>query len=146
WKPLMQTPTDLFARHQQELAEHAAQGERARISNVQRFTAMWLSLGQDCIRAAGSQHRPEIDEALGLATHRWSRLLDMEAQVQRDEQQLAARGKKRPPAHDEELLPDRTIAQRDAAYLDETKHRKAALAELKEQAKRERKELEALRR
>ena len=142
----MQTPLDLIARHQQEMAEQAVQGERARISNVQRFTAMWLSLGQDCIRAAGSQHRPEIDEALGLATHRWGRLLDMEQQVIREEQTLAARGKTRPVQQGDEMLPDRTIAQRDAAYLDETKHRKAALAELKEQAKRERKELEALRR
>jgi hypothetical protein len=139
----MQTPIDLVARHQQELAEQATQGERARVANVQRFTQMWLTLGADCIRAAGSGHQDELTEALGLATHRWSRLLDMEAQVQRDEQQLATRGKKRPPAHDEQLLPDRTVAQRDRAYLDETAHRRAALSELKAQAKHERADLES---
>jgi hypothetical protein len=99
----MQAPTDLFARHQQELAEQAAQGERARVANVQRFVQMWLTLGQDCIRAAGSQHRPEIDEALGLATHRWGRLLDMKQQVIREEQQLVARG-----AHSSPPLKPRT--------------------------------------
>jgi hypothetical protein len=137
---------DQFVARQREMEEQQREFERARVRNVQRFTQMWLSLGPDCIRAAGSGHQPEIAEALGLATHRWGRLLDMEQQVIREEQTLAARGKTRPVQQGDEMLPDRTIAQRDAAYLDETKHRKAALAELKEQAKRERKELEALRR
>jgi hypothetical protein len=50
-----------------------------------------------------------------------------------------------PAQRGDDVLPDRTLAQRDAAYLDETKHRQAELAGLKEQAQRERKELEALR-
>jgi len=139
----MMTQDAYEARHR-ELAEQAAAGERARVANVQRFTQMWLTLGQDCIRAAGSGHRAEIDEALGLATNRWGRLLDAEAQAQREEAALASRPKTRPPERTDEQLPDRTIAQRDAAWQDETKHKRVALADLKEQAKRERKELESL--
>ncbi len=139
----MQTPIDLFARHQQELAEQAAAGERARIANVQRFTQMWLMLGQDCIPAASSGHRPEIDEALGLATHRWGRLLDMEAQVQRDGQQLAARPKTRPAQFDDDKLPDRTLEQRNKDYAAETAGMEAALEELRDLAKSERRELES---
>jgi hypothetical protein len=137
---------DQYAQNAAPAAGASCGSRTCRVANVQRFVQMWLTLGQDCIPAAGSGHRPEIDEALGLATHRWGRLLDMEAQIIREEQTLAARGKTLPTQPGDEMLPDRTISQRDAAYLDETKHRKAALAELKEQAKREREELEALRR
>jgi hypothetical protein len=42
------------------------------------------------------------------------------------------------------VLPDRTLEQRNVAWQDETKHKRAALAELKEQAKSDRKALEAL--
>jgi hypothetical protein len=136
----MQTPL------RQEMAEDASQDERARIANVQRFVAMFLSLGSDVVKIAGTAHDSELAEAKGLAAGRWYRQLDLEQQVLRDEEQLAARPKTRPAQKGDDMLPDRTIAQRDAAYLDETNHRKAALAELKEQAKRERKELEALRR
>jgi hypothetical protein len=41
------------------------------------------------------------------------------------------------------VLPDRTIDQRNADWQVETKNRRAGLADLKEQAKRERKELES---
>jgi hypothetical protein len=139
----MQTDWRQEAVAQQRKMEEAAAADRARVANAQRLMQMWLSLGPDVLIAAGSQHRPEIDEALGLATWRWSRLHDLESQCLREEQILATRGKKRPPAHDEELLPDRTVAQRDAAYLDETKHRKAALGDLKAEAKKERAELES---
>jgi hypothetical protein len=139
----MQAPQELFERHRQELAEQAAAGERARVANVRRFCEMWMTLGQDCIRAASSQHRPEIDEALGLATHRWGRLLDMEAQVQRDEQVLAARPKTRPAQPGDEALPDRTLDQRNADWQVETKNRRAGLAELRKLAEKERRELES---
>jgi hypothetical protein len=78
--------------------------------------------------------------------HRWNRLVDLEAQVVREEGILAARPKIRPAQPGDEVLPDRMLKQRNAAWQDETKHKRGALAELKEQAKRERKELEALRR
>jgi hypothetical protein len=132
------------AARQRAMAEEAAAGERAYRQNVEIFTRMWLTLGSDVIKVAdGSRHDQALAEAKSLAASRWNQLLSIEQQIVREEQILATRGKKRPPAHDEELLPDRTVAQRDAAYLDETKHRQAALADLKEQAKRERRELES---
>jgi hypothetical protein len=67
----------------------------------------------------------------------------MEEQIVREEQQLAARPKTRPAQQGDDLLPDRTIAQRDADWQVETKNRRAGLEDLKEQAKRERKELES---
>jgi hypothetical protein len=139
----MQAPTDLFARHQQELAEQAAQGERARVANIQRFTQMWLTLGQDCIPAAGSQHQAEVAEALGIATSRWSRLLDMEQQVIREEQQLSSRPKNRPAERTDETLPDRTIEKRNADWQEQTKHMRAAHEELRKLAETERKELDS---
>ena len=140
---MMFTPIDLVERHQREMAEQAAAGERARVANVQRFVEMWLTLGVDCIRAAGSGHQPEIAEALGLATNRWGRLLDVEAQVQREDQQLASRPKKRPTQPGDDALPDRTIEKQDRAWEDETKSRRNGLGVLKDQAKAERKELES---
>jgi hypothetical protein len=82
---------DAYAARQREMEEQARAAEEGRRKNVALFERMWLTLGADCIRAAGSQHQVEVTEALGIATSRWSRLLDMEGQVQREEQQLAAR-------------------------------------------------------
>jgi hypothetical protein len=139
----MQAPTDLFARHQQELAEQAAQGERARVANIQRFTQMWLTLGPDCITAASSSHQAELAEALGIATSRWSRLHDMEQQVIREEQQLASRPKNRPAELTDDTLPDRTLEKRNADWQEQTKHMRAAHAELRKLAEKERRELES---
>jgi hypothetical protein len=135
----MQTDWLIEQKKQQEF-------ELIRKRNVETFLRMWLSLGRDCITAAGSQHQVEVAEALGIATNRWGRLLDMEQQVIREEQQLAARPKTRPTQVGDETLPDRTIEKRNADWQEETKHRRAAFADMKEQAKRERKELESLRR
>jgi hypothetical protein len=126
-----------------EMQEQAAAGERARVANVQRFTQMWLTLGQDCITAAGSGHRPEIDEALGLATHRWSRLLDMEQQVEREAAVLASRPKNRPAELTDDTLPDRTLEKRNADWQEQTKHMRAAHADLTKLAEKERRELES---
>lgn len=134
---------DQYAQMQHQQQEQAAAAERARVANVQRFTQMWLTLGQDCITAAGSGHRPEIDEALGLATNRWSRLLDAEAQVQREEQQLANRPKKRPAQPTDDTLPDRTIEKQARDWEEQTKHLHVALAELHKLTVSERKELES---
>ena len=132
-----------YAEMQHQQQEQAAAAERARVANVQRFVQMWLTLGQDCITAAGSGHRPEIDEALGLAAHRWSRLLDMEAQVQREEAALASRPKTRPAELTDETLPDRTLEKRNADWQEQTKHMRAAHEELRKLAEKERKELES---
>jgi hypothetical protein len=56
---------------------------------VEKYTRMWLTLGADCIKAASSSHQQEVAEALGLASHRWNKLLAMEEQVVREEQDLA---------------------------------------------------------
>ena len=103
---------------------------------------MFLSLGADCIKVAGSRHDAELIEARGLAAHKWEQLLGMEQQIQREEQQLAARPKSRPSQPGDEVLPDRTLAQRDAGWLDETNYKRDSLAALKEQARAERQELE----
>ena len=132
-----------YAEMQHQQQEQAAAAERARVANVQRFVQMWLTLGQDCITAAGSGHRPEIDEALGLAAHRWNRLLDMEAQVQREEAALASRPKTRPAELTDETLPDRTLEKRNADWHEQTKHMRAAHEELRKLAEKERKELES---
>jgi hypothetical protein len=135
---------DQYAQMQHQQQEQAAAAERARVANVQRFTQMWLTLGQDCIPAASSGHRTEIDEALGLATHRWSRLLDMEAQVQREAAVLASRPKNRPAELTDDTLPDRTLEKRNADWQEQTKHMRAAHAELRKLAEEERRELESL--
>jgi hypothetical protein len=77
---------------------------------------------------------------------RWSRLIEMESQIQREEAALASRPKTRPAQFGDELLPDRTLRQRDAEWQEATKYRRGLLGELKDQAKAERKELESLRR
>jgi hypothetical protein len=69
----------------------------------------------------------------------------MEEQVVREEQALATRPKNRPTQPGDETLPDRTIEQRAADWQAETKHRHATLADTKELAKNERRELERLR-
>ena len=139
----MRAPIDLFERDRQAAQEQAAASERARANNVRTFERMWLCLGVDCIRAANSSHQSEIAEALGIATNRWSRLLEMESQIQREEQELAGRPKKRPSEHGDELVPDRTLLERDRAWEEATKHRAESLAALKDLAKAERRELES---
>jgi hypothetical protein len=142
----MAVPMDLLEKQQREWQEQAANAERGRLENIRVFTRLWLGLGPDIVKVAdGSRHDSELAEAKGLAAHRWNVLLNQEQQVARDEQALATRPKQRPPEHGDDLLPDRTIASRTAAYADETKARIAALADLRELVKNERKSLEALR-
>jgi hypothetical protein len=140
---MTQAPIDLIEQHQREMAEQEAAAERGRMQNVNRFVEMWLTLGSDVIRAGGSSHQPELAEALGLASNRWGRLLDAEAQIGREEQLLASRPKTRPSQFGDDALPDRTIEKQARAWVDQTKHMQASLAELKAQVKAERKELES---
>jgi len=67
----------------------------------------------------------------------------MEQQVQREQQNLDARPKKRPVSAADDTLPDRTIEKQDRAWEDETKSRRDSLAGLKDQTKAERKQLES---
>jgi hypothetical protein len=140
----MQTPIDLIAGRQREIAEQTAADERAYRQNVGRFVEMFLSLGPDCIRIAdGTRHDAELAEAKGLAAWRWNQLLGMEQQIVREEQQLAARPKTRPAQPGDETLPDRTLEQRNADWQVETKDRRAAIAELRKLAEKERRELDS---
>jgi hypothetical protein len=134
---------DVLVARQREMQEQAAAGERAYRSNVNRFVEMWLTLGSDVTKLDGTRHDAALAEARGLAAHRWFQLLGMEQQIIREEQQLVLRPTKRPAQPGDEVLPDRTLAQRDAGWLDETKYKHATLAGPKEQARKERRELEA---
>ena len=51
---------------------------------------MFLSLGADCIKIATTRHDAELAGAKGLAGSRWEQLLNLESQIQREEQCLAA--------------------------------------------------------
>jgi hypothetical protein len=139
------TSMDDYEKQQLALREEAARNAAARAENVRVLTRLWLALGPDVLLFDGTRHDAELAEARGLAGHRWSRLLDLEQQVLRDEAALASRPKARPAELGDDLLPDRTIASRGQAWQDETRARIADLADLREQAKNERKALEALR-
>jgi hypothetical protein len=143
----MLTQDDALAARQREMQEQAAAGERAYRQNVNRFVEMFLSLGPDCIKIAeGTRFDEQLVEAKGLAANRWNLLLGMEQQIDREEQHLAARPPTRPAQPGDEVLPDRTISQRSADWQVQTKYLHAAHADLKEQAKAERKDLESLKR
>jgi hypothetical protein len=132
------------AARQRQAQEQAASAERGRKQNIELFTKMWLSLGADVLKLEGTRHDQELAEAKGLAAYRWNQLHQMEQQVVREEQLLATRPKTRPAQFGDEQLPDRTLDERNRQWQDETKHRRAALSELKEQAKTERQLLESL--
>lgn len=67
--------------------------------------------------------------------------------MQRDEQNLAARPKKRPSEPGDDMLASEVIKRQEAAFEEETKsRRRESLAALKDQAKAERKQLESFRR
>jgi hypothetical protein len=136
---------DAYELHAQQMSEAAANAERARKQNIETFQRMWLTLGPDVVKVAGTGHDPELAEAKSLAAHRWNVLLNQEAQIVRDEQALAGRPKKRPPQPGDDLLPDRTLEQRIAAWDDETKGLRVNLATLKEITKTERRELQSWR-
>jgi hypothetical protein len=111
-----------------------------------RTEAEYRDLSTNVLLIVGtSRFDAELLEARSLAGSRWSKLLDAEAQVERDEAALASRPKTRPAEPGDDLLPDRTLRQRGAAYADETKARIAALADFRESAKNERRALDALR-
>jgi hypothetical protein len=139
----MQVTQDALAARQQEIAEQAAVGERAYRKNVELFLSMWLSLGSDVTKLDGTRHDAAIAEARGLAAWRWNQLLQMEQQALREEAAFAARPKTRPTQPGDEVLPDRTLEQRNADWQVETKDRREGVAALQTEAKAERKLLEA---
>lgn len=108
--------TNPFTRDFQEAARLEAEAARARGQNVGIFTRMFLSLGPDVLKLDGTRHDAEMMEARGHVASRWARLLDLEAQVERDEAALASRPKKRPTQPGGDTLPQRTLAERDRAF------------------------------
>lgn len=100
---------DLYEKTAREIREAAARNEAARKSNVELFVKMFLGLGVDAIKVAGSGYDAELAEARGLAGHRWSKLLDADAQTVRGEQNLAMRPKKRPSQPGDNMLATEVI-------------------------------------
>lgn len=136
---------DVYELQAQQMREQAAAAERGRQQNIETFVRLWLSLGPDVLKVAGNNHDAELAEAKGLAAHRWSVLLDQEAQVQRDETALGARPKQRPSQPSDDSVPDRTLSKWNAAWEGDTKGLREQLVALKQEAARERKELESYR-
>jgi hypothetical protein len=70
-------------------------------------------------------------------------LVGMEGQIQREEATLAIRPSRRPTQPGDDVLPDRTLKQRDAEWQDKTKYLRDSLAALKAEAATERRLLES---
>jgi hypothetical protein len=140
----MGMPQDLLEGMRQQQAEQAAAAEAAHKANVNRFVELWLTLGVDVLKVAGTnRHVAELAEAQGLAATRWNGLLGMEDQIQREEAALAIRPKNRPTQPGDDELPDRTLKQRDAEWQDKTKYLRDSLAALRSEAASERRLLES---
>jgi hypothetical protein len=134
---------DLVERQRQAMAEQAAAAEAARKANVETFTKMWLTLGADVLKLAGTVHDGEIAQAKGVAAARWNQLIGMEQQAEREEATLASRPKKRPISSTDDTLPDKFLEKQDQEWQEKTKYLHAALADLRKLAAAERKELES---
>jgi hypothetical protein len=138
-----QQEVDFWASERREFAEQAAANERASRQNVEVFTRMFLTLGADAVKLAGGGHDMELGEAKDRAAARWSHLLDLEAQVVREEANLAVRPSKRPPQPGDDLLADEVLKRQAEAFAAQTAGRRDQVAVLKAQAKAERAELES---
>jgi uncharacterized tellurite resistance protein B-like protein len=125
------------------MAEQQAAAERARVANVNRFVEMFLSLGSDAMKHDGNRHDSEMAEAKAIAAARWFKLLDAEAQAQREEAALVTRPLWRPSQPTDDQLPDRTIEKKARDWEEQTNYLRASLADLRKLAATERKELES---
>ncbi len=135
---------DAAVEAQRELQEQAAREETRAARECSRLRADVAGLGRRLHHCCQSGHRGEIDEALGLATARWERLFGMEAQVQRETQDLALRPRKRPGQFGDDMLSGDVLLRLRKAYEQETKGLQDELADLRKLAAAERKELEGL--
>lgn len=140
------TAVDEYELERQQMQEAAARAERIRHQNLETFQKMWLTLGIDVVRVTNQMLQGEVAEALSVASHRWSRLADLESQITREEASLAARPKKRPTQPGDEMAPDRTIAEWESKWIAETEGLREQLKVLKTEAKQTRAELESYRR
>ena len=127
----------------QEANKQQQEFEQAHQTNVRLFAEMFLSLGPDCLKLGGNRHDGELLEAKAIAAARWEQLFNLEQQVQREEQAVAARPKKRPAAPGDDMLASEVVERLNRAFEEESKGRRDGLEVLKAQAKHERAELEA---
>ena len=105
-----------FAQADQAAAEQAAAVRR----NLETFERMFLWLGPDCLKLGGTAHDSELMEAKAVAAGRWSRLLDLEAQVHREEQNLAARPRKGACEPADKMLAAEVIKRFEAEFAAQT--------------------------
>jgi hypothetical protein len=138
----MVTHDALIARRQ-EMADQTAAAEAARKANVETFTRMWLTLGPDVLKLAGTMHDGEIAQAKGIAAARWGGLIGMEQQAEREEATLASRPKKRPSSAADDLVPDRVLERQDRDWIEKTRYLQTSLADLRQSAATERQDLES---
>jgi protein-disulfide isomerase-like protein with CxxC motif len=104
---------DAFSR---DLAAAQAAGDaqaRASRKDVRVFAEMFLALGSDCIKIAGTAHDAELAEAKGLAAARWNQLLELEAQIPREEARLATMERGRVPDPADEFTGPEVLAKKD---------------------------------
>lgn len=127
----------------EEAAKQQQEAEQVHQRNVTTFVKMFFGLGADCLKLGGNRHDQELLEAKAVAAARWEQLLNIEQQVVREEQAVAARPRKRPPAPGDDMLATEVIRRLELAFEEESKGRRDGLEVLKAQAKREREELEA---
>jgi hypothetical protein len=137
------TPEEAEAQERQQ-REEAAALVLGHQKNVAIFEKLWLSMGADVLKCSNQSHRAESDEGLALAAHRWNRLLDLEAQIVREQQALAARSKKRPGEPNDRMLAPSVVTRLGREHEQQTKGMQEELTEIRKQATAERKALEAL--
>ena len=106
-----------FAQADQAAARQAEVRQR----RLDRLEAMFLTLGVDVLQLGdGTLAAAEFMDARSLAAGKWSRLLDLEGQVQREAARLAARSKTRPSEPADQMLADEVVRRLGDAYAKET--------------------------
>lgn len=139
----MQTDWRQQAEEQQRQAEQAAARQaEVRQRRLERLEQMFLTLGSDVLQLGdGTLAGAEFMDARSTAAGKWSRLLNLERQIERETASLAARPKTRPAEPSDQMLATEVVKRMEAAFAAEADAHRAGLEELKEQAKRERAEL-----
>jgi hypothetical protein len=126
------------------MEEQQKEMERGRARNVELLTKMWLTLGPDVLKLSGTAHDMELSEARGIAISKWEQLLSLEQQIPRDEANLAVLERGRIAEPTDEYAPKELLAKKDADHRARIESRRASIRDMKDQAKRDRKALEAL--
>jgi hypothetical protein len=114
---------------------------RPAAKNLATFERMFLSLGPDAAKLDGTRHDSELMEAKIAAASRWHRLVELEGQIVREEQALAARPKTRPQQPNDDLIAPTGLKRLEDEFAAKADYQRASLDALKEQAAKERAEL-----